>query len=410
MTETAGRTVRVLVTCRGERLGEVGPFPVESARWPEVEEVTARLERAFGVPVMVLRLLSVEGGEGASGGLVTYHAEALSRPARHPAPPSTESSGPTPGRRLPEDPLRADWATPDGLRSALDWAGRTLADRGRPATGPVAQVKSWNLSGLFRIPTAAGPAWLKTTPRFAVGEAAVIAAFGAVDPELVPVVLGSDGCRILLEHVPGEDCWGVPDDAMLAVVGRWAAAQAALAGAPAVPGLPDRSPHALVGRFRELLACGAVTGLASAELTAARRLADELPSLVQRLDACGLPVTVLHGDFHPGNWRSDGRRTVAVDFSDAHLGHPAFDGLRPCDFLGPERWADVRDAWVRAWSGLAPGSDPQRALRLAEPLMHVSYAVRYQEFLDGIEASERIYHEDDPAAEIRAALVSFARV
>jgi len=30
--------------------------------------------------------------------------------------------------------------------------------------------------------------------------------------------------------------------------------------------------------------------------------------------------------------------------------------------------------------------------------------VRYQEFLDGIEPSERIYHHGDPAAAIRAAL------
>jgi hypothetical protein len=34
--------------------------------------------------------------------------------------------------------------------------------------------------------------------------------------------------------------------------------------------------------------------------------------------------------------------------------------------------------------------------------------VRYQEFLDGIEPSERVYHRGDPAAAIRAALRSAA--
>ncbi|GAA1097150.1 hypothetical protein [Kitasatospora arboriphila] len=38
--------------------------------------------------------------------------------------------------------------------------------------------------------------------------------------------------------------------------------------------------------------------------------------------------------------------------------------------------------------------------------MHLGYAVRYQEFLDGIERSERIYHEGDPASEVRAALAA----
>jgi hypothetical protein len=34
----------------------------------------------------------------------------------------------------------------------------------------------------------------------------------------------------------------------------------------------------------------------------------------------------------------------------------------------------------------------------------VFYAVRYQEFLDGIEPSEQVYHDGDPAGELRAAL------
>ena len=51
-------------------------------------------------------------------------------------------------------------------------------------------------------------------------------------------------------------------------------------------------------------------------------------------------------------------------------------------------------------SRLRPGPGPA----VAEPLAHLAYAVRYQEFLDGIEPSERIYHQGDPAASIRAAL------
>jgi hypothetical protein len=43
-------------------------------------------------------------------------------------------------------------------------------------------------------------------------------------------------------------------------------------------------------------------------------------------------------------------------------------------------------------------------LRIAEPLAHLAYAVRYQEFLDNIEPSERVYHLGDPAAMIRHAL------
>ncbi|GAA0688959.1 hypothetical protein GCM10010193_48860 [Kitasatospora atroaurantiaca] len=398
MVQTAGRTVTVLVTWQGERLGAVGPFEVATPRWHDVGPVAEQLEAELGVPALVLRLVSVEGGEDGRGGHVTYHAEALRRPVI-----ALEASDAT----LSPDALRSDWATPEGLRSALSWADDALRAAGRPAVGPVEQVKTWNLSGLYRIPTGGGPVWLKTTPRFGACEAQVIELFGSVDATLVPTVLAADtaGRRVLLDHVPGQDCWGVPEDSMLSAVGRLVAAQAALAGqSPA--GLPDRTPQALIGGVRALLAGEAVQELSADELARVRRLAEELPGMVKELAACGLPETVVHGDFHPGNWRSDGRDTVVVDFSDSYLGHPAFDGLRPRAFLSADRWEQVREVWTQAWSAQLPGADPGRALEIAEPLMHLAYAVRYQEFLDNIEASERIYHEGDPASELRAAIAS----
>lgn len=206
MEQPNGRLVSVHLTHLGDYLGLIGPFDVDVEWWSVVAPVTARLEAGLGVPVGVLRLVSVSGGEGGSGGHTVYHAEALARP-----------EGPAPG---------------------------------------------------------------------------------------------------------------------------------------------------------------------------------------------GLPNTLVHGDFHPGNWRFDGQRTVLVDFADSCYGHPALDGLRPRGFVSGERWKQIADTWTRAWSAHAPGSDPARALALAEPLAHLSYAVRYQEFLDHIEPSERVYHEGDPAAELRAALAA----
>jgi Ser/Thr protein kinase RdoA (MazF antagonist) len=51
------------------------------------------------------------------------------------------------------------------------------------------------------------------------------------------------------------------------------------------------------------------------------------------LDDCGLPDTIVHGDFHPGNWRSDGVPPVVLDFADAYFGNPVLYWLRVCDFL-----------------------------------------------------------------------------
>jgi len=93
-----------------------------------------------------------------------------------------------------------------------------------------------------------------------------------------------------------------------------------------------------------------------------------------------------------------------MDFADGYFGNPVVDGLRLCDFLPEARRPIAARAWTDAWTAHVPGSDPTRALAIGEPLAHLAYAVRYQEFLDGIEPSERVYHFGDPANVIREAL------
>ena len=70
-----------LVTWDDVYLGAIGPFAVEVPWWVEVEPVVGHLHAALGVPVFVLRLLTVEGGGGSRDGHVTYHVAALERPA-----------------------------------------------------------------------------------------------------------------------------------------------------------------------------------------------------------------------------------------------------------------------------------------------------------------------------------------
>ncbi|MFE6055796.1 phosphotransferase family protein [Kitasatospora sp. NPDC056446] len=407
MQRASKRTVTVDLTHGEEYFGPLGPFTADSPWWSAVDEVAAGAAELAGVPVLVARLVDGRSATPGSGGRVRYHAEALERPRRlDPRPPDGDTAA-----RLAPAEHRAAWASPGGLREALAWAETALARAGRPQAGPARQVRTWNLSGLFRLPTASGAdAWLKTTtPAFNAAEGEVIALFGGVDPTLVPAVLAADPAagRLLLDHVPGEDCWGPGPETVAEVVPRLVAAQAALAdGRAARAGLRDRTPRTLPARLSALLdRLPEETDLTAAELAAVRELVAELPCLIAELAACGLPETVLHGDFHPGNWRSDGDRpATVVDYADACLGHPALDGLRPRAFLAPEAWRHHAEVWTAAWRRHAPGSDPARALELAEPLHHLSYALRYQEFLDHIEPSERPYHEGDPAAELRAAL------
>lgn len=386
------RTVSVWVTSGGEVLGATGPFSVDVPWWAEVEPVVGPLRDLLRAPVAVLRLLSVDGGEGGRDGHVTYHVEAFEPPV-----PGVLEQRPVPqGLLNGHEPFRSPWARAEGLRELLDWASRTLAATGRPVTGPVEQRRTWNLAGLFRLPTAHGKVWLKATPHFAADESAVIGLFAEVAPGLVPTVLGAGEHRVLLEHVPGEDCWGASPETARAGVHRFVAAQAELASRRP-PWLRDGRDELLAARVRDLLDGAAPLDLTAEEHSTARELTDRWPLLAE----CGLPDTVVHGDFHPGNWRAHGSPPVVVDFADAHWGNPVLDGLRLLDFLSEPARSAAAGAWVDAWKTHAPTSDPAHALALAEPLAQLAHAVRYQEFLDGIEPSERPYHEGDPTSVIR---------
>ena len=382
-TGRMGRTVTAVVTHGGGGAGRVGPFPVDTPWWAQVEPVVAHLERRLGVPVVVLRLLAVEGSGGARDGHVTYHAEALE-------PPGTV----TPCDFADDDhPLRLPWARPSGVRELLRWASEHVDLTGRPV-----QIKTWNLSGLFRLPTADGPVWLKAIPGFAAAEPAAIAAVAAVDPGLVPAVLASGPGRLLLADVPGADCWDASPQVAADAVRRLAAAQARIGQLPQA--IPDRRPQILAAAVRDLLDGPVGAELSPAELRAARRLQPRWEMLAD----CGLPDTLVHGDFHPGNWRCGVGAPVALDFADAHVGNPVLDGLRAIDFLPAGRRRAAADAWIAAWAAARPRARPAEALRIAEPLAHLAYAVRYQEFLDNIEPSEHVYHLGDPASSIREAL------
>jgi Ser/Thr protein kinase RdoA (MazF antagonist) len=219
-----------------------------------------------------------------------------------------------------------------------------------------------------------------------------------VDPDLVPAVLASAPGRLLLADVPGADCWDASPQVASDAVGRLAAAQARIVRPP--HGIPDRRPLTLAAAVRDLLDGPVGAELSPGELDAAGSLQPRWEMLAE----CGLPDTVVHGDFHPGNWRRGDGAPVILDFADAHLGNPVLDGLRAIDFLPPGQRPAVAGSWVEAWAAAAPRSRPAEALRIAEPLAHLAYAVRYQEFLDNIEPSEHVYHLGDPASSIRQAL------
>ena len=94
----------------------------------------------------VLRLLGADSPTPMAGGTVTYLAELDAE-----TPAGLSFAPVNAGIDGGEQPLRAAWARPGGVAETVAWADATLAAAGRPRTGRVAQVKSWNL----RLPAPA---------------------------------------------------------------------------------------------------------------------------------------------------------------------------------------------------------------------------------------------------------------
>ncbi|WP_225753034.1 phosphotransferase [Actinotalea sp. Marseille-Q4924] len=375
-----------LVLCRadGEVLGALPPFSVRVPWWNEVASVVEGARAAHGVDVTVLRVL-----EGASpdalGGPVTYLAEVA-------GPVGALSPWTSP---LEAHVLRLPYARPGGPAGDLAWADAALAAGGRARTGPARQVRTWNLSSLWRLPTADGAAWLKVVPPFFAHEGAVLS---RLDPAVVPPLLAREGPRILLDEVPGEDHYGATGSLLLRMVSLLVGVQTGwvdrldeLRGL----GAPDWRPGALASRAGEAVV-RVGPHLSRATRLVCERLVDELPDRFRAIEECGVPDSLVHGDFHPGNLRGDDSRLVLLDWGDCGVGHPLLDRAAFFERIPAGERPAVVDHWDALWRAAAPGCDPSRAARLLAPVSALRQAVIYDGFLEAIEPSERVYHSQDP--------------
>jgi hypothetical protein len=358
-----------------------------------VEGVTRRLDELLGVRCVVLRLVHADEAEIGRGGRTVYHVQAMGEP-RSGVLDETPYDGWD--AVVAPHPLRATWAEVDGPERMVEWA--------RSILGPVdpVQVKTWNLSCLLRFPGA----WAKATSRFASVDADIIEHVQRYDETLAPAVLGKSVQNrwSLLAHAPGIDCWE-PDQATVEnVVPRWVAVQAQLAAEIDELNAPRLLPTELSSEVERLLT---VVPLSDSDRAHVEHLLTKLPAIIAELDTAGLPNTLVHGDFHPGNWRSDGTARAIVDWADTFIGHPATDIQRLTGWVPEPKRSHAAEIWAKAWKDHVPASDPERALRPTAVLVHLLYAVMYQRFLDNIEPDERIYHADDPTTELQSAVKAY---
>jgi hypothetical protein len=384
------KTVEALISVGDSFVGRAPAFEVEPPWWQEVEGITRHLDELLGVPTMVLRLLHADEAVIGRGGRAVYHVQALGEPR---AGVLDETPYDDWDAVLAPHPLRATWAEVDGPSRLIAWAQNTI--------GPLdpVQVKSWNLSSLIRFRGA----WAKATSRFGSVDADIIGHIHRYDETLAPTVLATSAANrwSLLAHAPGIDCWEPDRPTVEDVVSRWVRVQALTAGEVDELNAPASRPEDLGDEVSRLLT---VVPLSDDDVLDVKQVLSTLPAILNELTASGLPITLVHGDFHPGNWRSDGTNRAIVDWADSFIGHPAVDIQRLHGWLPADKGEHAVEVWAAAWKRALPDSEPLRALRPMTVLGRLVYACMYQRFLDNIEPSEWIYHQDDPRLELQAAV------
>lgn len=377
----------VLCTAQGQVMGQLPPIVVTPGWWQDAAGIVAAVEQQYGLNVTVLRILSASY-PSPPGGPVTYLAETELADAQPPLEPWDGE--------LPCSPQRPPYAEPGGPAQDLAWARSVLEDRGLRLTGPPRQVRTWNLSSLWRLPVEDGNVWLKHVPPFFAHEGVMLTQLRDAP---VPRLLAHDGPRLLMAEIPGEDQYDAPESTLLAMVSILVDLQVSwrhrVSGLLEL-GLPDWRAPALAEKIDDVV----------------RRTAPELPvddrrvlsAFVDRLGdrfaeaaKCGVPDSLVHGDFAPGNARSDGRDLVLLDWGDCGVGHPLFDASAFLDRIPADAVPAVTRHWDSAWQAAEPGSDPGRARQVLAAVSAARQAVIYRGFLDRIEPSEHPYHRQDPA-------------
>ncbi len=374
----------VLLTPNGRPVGRLPAVPVATPWWQDVEPVVRAARDHYGIDVTILRLLDAEL-EQPHGGRVTYLAEVAEPVSAHPWTGV-----------LDDHPRRHAFARPGGPAADLAWARAILTGHGLRPTAPPTQVRTWNLSSLWRVPVEGQTMWLKVVPHFFAHEGALLALMAGAR---VPTMLSHDSGRMLLAEVAGKDLYFAELPLLRDMVNLLVELQRLWSDRVEellALGLPDWRAPALGAAIAEVVERTRDEVSAEDRATLAH-FVQGLPGRFDDVAACGVRDTLVHGDFHPGNFRGDERTLTLLDWGDSGVGHPLLDQSAFLDGARSAAVGAVQAHWLQQWSEAVPGSDPARASVLLAPVAAARRAVVYRTFLDNIEPSEQPYHRADPA-------------
>jgi hypothetical protein len=379
-------------------------------KWNDAGMVNAALRERFGVEAVTLRPL--RGERGDDGSAVWAYELAARGPPRAGRWIDGLGIGALPDgeqRALAaavlagadrDDELRPPWSRPGWYDEVVSWIDERLDAAARLRTDAPAQVHTWAISSVLRVPTSGGDVYFKAVPPLFGHEPALTSALARRHPGRVTTVLATDDARrwMLMEDVGGAELRVLADTASWEAAVR-AYARLQLAWIDDVDelfrlGCPDRTLDVLEREIDETLADPLLVelprGLTVEEVDALPGIAERLRESCARLRALELPPTLEHGDLHPGNVRVRDGGPLFYDWTDGAVSVPFFTLTQFFDVAEEPPEPDrIRAAYLEPWRPHVGVDRPERALDLAEYVALFHLATAYRRIVQATEASQR---------------------
>ncbi|MGC5167893.1 phosphotransferase [Luteimicrobium sp. DT211] len=298
-------------------------------------------------------------------------------------------------RGAPAPAQRPAWSNPGGIAPFLAWLDEEVRATGAAPQGDPEVLQQWGVSLVVRQRTDRGPLFGKAVGAVFATEPTITRLLARDAPGSVPDVLALDEERgwVLLADARIRPIAGAEAAEGLRALARRQRAWIGRTDALRAAGCPDRGPATLADDLAASLEdlelateLAPVRGLDGTERARLRALLPAFADLCREAEDDGAPLTLLHGDCHPGNVgvRDDGSVCI-LDWSDAAVGHPFVDVDVWLSHVADDERGALRDAYLAEWPEVADG---EAALLRADVLCAAYQVVTSQRLLRALEEDE----------------------
>lgn len=294
------------------------------------------------------------------------------------------------------DAAKPAWLRPGWYEQATRWTGDVLAGLGARRTGAPTQEKLWSMSCVLRFDTDHGAHYLKSVLPHLALEPDVIGYLAARWPDRLPRIVGNsreDGWWLSPDFggVPTQDLTAGERTGCLSALAEMQRSLVDRTSDLTALGCPTLGPADVARRVPELLARQDVWGTREEPLDGFRTLDGQetrrwlsagawLEDRCAALDALGIPLTLVHGDFHMGNAvRNADGSFLLYDWSFASVSHPFFDLASWLHGATDDEAATAVGEYLACWGDALGPDDLTLAWRIAKP---VSALVEILKFVD----------------------------